>query len=229
MSTHQRPVEWMVSREPVPYAQALAAMTEHVDAIAASTAAELVWLLEHPALYTAGTIAKPADLLDPHRFPVHITGRGGQYTYHGPGQRVSYLMLDVRRRFGDVRMYVAALEGWLIDALASASISYELMRPVEPRWKEARPPRRLPPPTPPDRRFDAILPAATGAALILVQRELSTPVRRARRELGTLDGVEPMERSLRILPWASVLLGAALVTAGLMVYLVYALLKPEQL
>ena len=96
----------------VPYEAACAFMAQRVDAIAAGEAAELVWLLEHPPLYTAGTSARPHDLLEPDRFPVHRTGRGGQFTYHGPGQRVGYVMLDVKRRFGDVRAYVAALETW---------------------------------------------------------------------------------------------------------------------
>jgi lipoyl(octanoyl) transferase len=86
-------------------------MAERVDAIAAGNAPELVWLLEHPPLYTAGTSAKEADLIEPGRFPVHRSGRGGQFTYHGPGQRIGYLMLDVGRRWGDVRAYVAAIEG----------------------------------------------------------------------------------------------------------------------
>jgi lipoyl(octanoyl) transferase len=93
-------------------------MAERVAAIIAGTAPELVWLLEHPPLYTAGTSAKPEDLVAPSRLPVYRTGRGGQYTYHGPGQRVAYVMLDVKRRFGDVRAYVAALEDWVIDTLA---------------------------------------------------------------------------------------------------------------
>ena len=97
-------------------------MAQRVTAIAAGAAPELVWLLEHPPLYTAGTSAKPEDLLAPARFPVHRTGRGGQFTYHGPGQRVAYVMLDVKRRFGDVRAYVAALEDWVIDALAALGV-----------------------------------------------------------------------------------------------------------
>jgi lipoyl(octanoyl) transferase len=96
-------VAWCRARDPVPYEAASAAMAERVNAIAAGRSSELVWLLEHPPLYTAGTSAKPEDLLAPSRLPVHRTGRGGQYTYHGPGQRVAYVMLDVRRRFGDVR------------------------------------------------------------------------------------------------------------------------------
>lgn len=120
------PVEWCVSRGLVAYETALAVMAARVDAIAAGTAAELVWLLEHPPLYTAGTSARDADLLDPQRFPVHRTGRGGQYTYHGPGQRVGYVMLDVRARFGgDVRAYVAALEALVIEALAQLGVEAE--------------------------------------------------------------------------------------------------------
>jgi lipoyl(octanoyl) transferase len=117
-STFDQPVAWMVAREPVPYEAASAYMEERAISIAAGTAPELVWLLEHPPLYTAGTSAKPEDLIVPARFPVHRTGRGGQLTYHGPGQRVAYVMLDVKRRFGDVRAYVASLEGWVIDTLA---------------------------------------------------------------------------------------------------------------
>jgi len=121
------PVEWLVSRGLVPYATACAFMGERVDAIAAGAARELVWLLEHPPLYTAGTSARPADLLDPGRFPVHNSGRGGQFTYHGPGQRVGYVMLDVGRRFGDVRAYVAALEALIVDALAQVGVGAETL------------------------------------------------------------------------------------------------------
>jgi hypothetical protein len=106
------PVEWAVARGLVPYEAASTFMVERSDAIAAGTASEMVWLLEHPPVYTAGTSARPDDLLQPGRFPVHATGRGGQFTYHGPGQRVVYVMLDVKRRFGDVRAYVHALETW---------------------------------------------------------------------------------------------------------------------
>jgi len=120
-----RSVEWMVTRGPVPYEAACAAMTERVAGIVAGTAPELVWLLEHPPLYTAGTSARPEDLVAPMRLPVHRTGRGGQYTYHGPGQRVAYVMLDVKRRFGDVRAYVAALEAWIIDTLAAFGVQGE--------------------------------------------------------------------------------------------------------
>jgi lipoyl(octanoyl) transferase len=117
-----RAVEWVVARGLVPYEAATALMAERVDAIAAGSAAELVWLLEHPPLYTAGTSARATDLLQPSRFPVHTTGRGGQFTYHGPGQRVVYAMLDVKRRFGDVRAYVHALEGWVIETLGEMGV-----------------------------------------------------------------------------------------------------------
>ena len=118
-------IEWTVAHEPVPYEAACAFMSERVAAIAAGTAAELVWLLEHPPLYTAGTSARAEDLVAPSRLPVYRTGRGGQYTYHGPGQRVAYVMLDVKRRFGDVRAYVAALEDWVIDTLAHLGVRGE--------------------------------------------------------------------------------------------------------
>jgi lipoyl(octanoyl) transferase len=98
-------------------------MATRVEAIAAGTAGEVVWLLEHPALYTAGTSAKRADLIEPDRLPVFRSPRGGQFTYHGPGQRVVYLMLDVQARFGDVRAYVAALEQWIIAALAELGVA----------------------------------------------------------------------------------------------------------
>jgi len=120
------PVEWAISDEPVPYPDAIAAMEARVAAIAAGIAPERVWLLEHPPLYTAGTSAKPGDLLDPGRFPVFSTGRGGQYTYHGPGQRVAYVMLDLSARGTDVRAFVAALEAWVIAALAEFNVRGEL-------------------------------------------------------------------------------------------------------
>jgi lipoyl(octanoyl) transferase len=117
-------VEWRISDAPVPYADAVAAMEQRVAAIAAGEAAELVWLLEHPPLYTSGTSGKSADLLDP-RFPVFQTGRGGQLTYHGPGQRVAYVMLDLKRRRPDVRAYVAGLEEWIIRTLSSFNVRGE--------------------------------------------------------------------------------------------------------
>jgi lipoyl(octanoyl) transferase len=112
-----RTPEWVISDTPVAYAEALAVMSARADAIAAGTAREMVWLLEHPPLYTAGTSAKQQDLLTPERFPVFEAGRGGQYTYHGPGQRIAYVMLDVRARGGDVRQFVAKLEAWIIATL----------------------------------------------------------------------------------------------------------------
>lgn len=114
-------IEWRVAPAPVDYAAALAEMEARVAAVQAGTARELVWLLEHPPLYTAGTSADPAELIDP-RFPVFPAGRGGRYTYHGPGQRVGYLVLDLGRRGRDVRCFVHALEGWVISALARIGI-----------------------------------------------------------------------------------------------------------
>ncbi len=114
------PVDWIATpaSEPVDYPAAVAAMETRVAAIRDAGAREAVWLLEHPPLYTAGTSAKPEDLLVDDRFPVYATGRGGQYTYHGPGQLVVYAMLDVKARYGDVRKFVTALETWLIETLA---------------------------------------------------------------------------------------------------------------
>jgi lipoyl(octanoyl) transferase len=111
-------VEWRISRTPVDYRAAVDEMERRVAAIRAGTAGELVWLLEHPPLYTAGTSAHDEDLLEPDRLPVHRTGRGGRYTYHGPGQRIAYVMLDLRRRGQDVRCYVHQLEEWIIRTLA---------------------------------------------------------------------------------------------------------------
>src|SRR6516165_11158297 len=114
-----RPVAWATAPGLVPYETACAAMAARVDAILAGTARELVWLVEHPPLYTAGSSARASDLLEPERFAVHHSGRGGQFTYHGPGQRVGYVMLRVDCRFGGVRPFVAGLEAWIIDALAT--------------------------------------------------------------------------------------------------------------
>jgi lipoyl(octanoyl) transferase len=129
LTTFARPaggsaVEWRTSGAPVPYPEAVAAMETRVAAIAAGEAPELVWLLEHPPLYTSGTSGKPADLLDP-RFPMFATGRGGQLTYHGPGQRVAYVMLDLKQRRPDVRAYVAGLEQWIIRTLATFDVRGE--------------------------------------------------------------------------------------------------------
>ncbi len=117
-SGRESAVEWRVLPDPVAYEKAVAAMETRVAAIRAGSAAECVWLLEHPPLYTAGTSARADDLLTPDRFPVYRTGRGGQFTYHGPGQRVAYVMLDLRRRGSDLRRYIADLEAWLIATLA---------------------------------------------------------------------------------------------------------------
>jgi lipoyl(octanoyl) transferase len=115
------PVEWRISQELVPYHAALDLMEARANAIAEGSASELVWLLEHPPLYTAGTSAKPAQLIDA-RFPVYSAGRGGQFTYHGPGQRVAYVMLDLKRRGPDVRRFVATLEEWIIRTLAALKV-----------------------------------------------------------------------------------------------------------
>lgn len=119
------PVEWRISERLVGYPEAIAAMDERVAAIHAGTAPELVWLLEHPPLYTAGTSARDDDLLTPERFPVYRAGRGGQFTYHGPGQRIAYVMLDLRRRGADVRAYVGRLEEWVIATLAAFNVRGE--------------------------------------------------------------------------------------------------------
>src|SRR5688572_18770964 len=120
------PAGWAVSTGYVPYPAAVAAMETRAAAIAEGTAGELVWLLEHPPLYTAGVSSKPADLVAPDRFPVFETGRGGQFTYHGPGQRVAYVMLDLTKRGRDVRAFVQTLEAWIIDALAAFNVTGEL-------------------------------------------------------------------------------------------------------
>ena len=119
------PVAWLRSDLPVPYADAVKAMEARAAAIRAGTAPEMVWLLEHPPLYTAGTSAKPEELLDPDRFPVHHTGRGGQYTYHGPDQRIVYVMLDLKTRGQDLRAFVSALEDWTIGTLAHFNVTGE--------------------------------------------------------------------------------------------------------
>ena len=118
-------IEWRFADFPVAYPDAVAAMEARVAAIRAGAASELVWLLEHPPLYTAGTSAKPEELLDHGRFPVYATGRGGQHTYHGPGQRVGYVLLDLKPRGSDVRAYVHNLEDWLIATLARFNIKGE--------------------------------------------------------------------------------------------------------
>lgn len=136
------PVRWLISDGLVPYETAVAEMERQVGLIAAGEADELVWLLEHPPLYTAGTSADSRDLIQPDRFPVFQTGRGGEYTYHGPGQRVAYVMLDLKRRRQDVRAYVAALEEVIIRTLDAMNVKGErredrvgvwVRRPERPR------------------------------------------------------------------------------------------------
>ncbi|GAA0321253.1 lipoyl(octanoyl) transferase LipB [Sphingomonas oligophenolica] len=121
MSISTDDIEWRVEPTPVAYDEAIAAMEARAAAVTAGAARELVWLLEHPPVYTGGTSADPAELLDP-RFPVFKAGRGGRYTYHGPGQRIVYLVLDLNRRGRDVRHFVHSLEGWVIAALAQIGI-----------------------------------------------------------------------------------------------------------
>jgi lipoyl(octanoyl) transferase len=137
------PAEWRISDALVPYADAMAFMDARVAAIAAGVAPELIWLLEHPPLYTAGTSARATDLVDA-RFPVHKSGRGGQFTYHGPGQRVIYAMLDLNRRNPDLRAFICALEDWIIAALSTFNVVGErradrigvwVARPEKPRGK----------------------------------------------------------------------------------------------
>lgn len=116
-------IEWQVSAGLVPYAEALAAMDQRAAAIRAGSARELVWLLEHPPLFTAGTSADAAELINPLGLPVHEAGRGGRYTYHGPGQRVGYVLLDLEKRGKDIRRFVHCLEQWMIDTLAQLGVS----------------------------------------------------------------------------------------------------------
>lgn len=144
-STPSPPVEWVVSDKLVPYPYALQQMEEHIGKIATGTANERIWLLEHPPIYTAGTSAIKSDLLSPDRFPVYQTGRGGEFTYHGPGQRVIYVMLDLKRRKEDVRAFIGALEEWIIQTLAKFNIKGErredrvgvwVVRPDRPATKQ---------------------------------------------------------------------------------------------
>ena len=132
--------EWAVSRTPVPYPDAVSLMEARVAAIAEGRAPELVWLLEHPPLYTAGVSARAQDLLQPERFPVYPTGRGGQFTYHGPGQRVAYVMLDLNARGRDVRAFVAGLEAWVIGALDHFNVRGETRDGRVGVWVERRTP-----------------------------------------------------------------------------------------
>jgi lipoyl(octanoyl) transferase len=138
------PVEWRISEGLIAYETALEVMDTRAAAIAAGRASELIWLLEHPALYTAGTSAKPEELIEA-RFPVHATGRGGQLTYHGPGQRIAYVMLDLKRRGPDIRRFVASLEEWIIRTLAAFDVAGErredrigvwVRRPQQDEWRK---------------------------------------------------------------------------------------------
>lgn len=123
--TESRAIAWLIEDRLVPYPEAVAFMENRVAEIRAGTAPETIWLVEHPSLYTAGTSAKAGDLLLPDRFPVYETGRGGQFTYHGPGQRVAYVMLDLQARGGDLRRFVHDLEEWLILTLARFNVTGE--------------------------------------------------------------------------------------------------------
>ena len=138
--TDGRPVEWAVSRGYVGYDEAVAAMEARAAAISAGEAGELIWLLEHPPLYTAGVSSKDGDLLDAGRFPVHRSGRGGQFTYHGPGQRVAYVMLDLNQRGKDVRAFVRGLEQWIIGALAAFNVEADVREGRVGVWVERKGP-----------------------------------------------------------------------------------------
>ena len=135
-----RPVEWVVQPGYMPYEAAVADMEARVALISAGEAAERVWLLEHPPLYTAGVSAKDDDLIDAERFPVHRTGRGGQFTYHGPGQRVAYVMLDLNRRGKDVRGFVRGLEQWIIGALGEFGVEADVREGRVGVWVERKGP-----------------------------------------------------------------------------------------
>ena len=139
------PPQWVVAPAPVPYPDAVAAMEDRVAAIAAGTAPEMVWLVEHPPIYTAGVSARPADLIAPDRFEVFQTGRGGQYTYHGPGQRVVYVMLDLNRRQKDVRAFVQALEAWIIATLWTFNVEGHIREGRVGVWVERPDKGYLPP------------------------------------------------------------------------------------
>ena len=138
------PAGWAISAAPVGYLEAVAAMEARVGAIAEGKAGELVWLLEHPPLYTAGVSARPTDLLDADRFPVFASGRGGQFTYHGPGQRVAYVMLDLTQRRKDVRAFVTALEAWVIGALGRFNVEGQVRDGRVGVWVERRTPGLAP-------------------------------------------------------------------------------------
>ncbi|WP_113913195.1 lipoyl(octanoyl) transferase LipB [Roseovarius dicentrarchi] len=149
-------VEWKITPGLTGYTQALAAMEARVAAILSGDAPELIWLLEHPPLYTAGTSARPEDLTDPHRFEVHEARRGGQYTYHGPGQRVVYVMLDVGRRGRDVRKFVAQLEAWVIAVLDEFNVTGELREGRVGVWVARHDKPLTPAGLPPEEKIAAI-------------------------------------------------------------------------
>lgn len=148
--------DWITSDAPVPYPDALTAMQDRVASIRNGTANEAIWLLEHPALYTAGTSARPSDLTDPARFPVYEARRGGQYTYHGPGQRVVYTMLDVGARGRDVRAFVQTLEAWVIAALAEFGLTGHIREGRVGVWIERPDKPPLPDGTPREDKIAAI-------------------------------------------------------------------------
>ena len=178
-------VEWIHSHGLTGYDAACRFMEARAGAIAAGTADEAIWLVEHPPLYTAGTSADPADLIDPQRFPVHLSKRGGQYTYHGPGQRVAYVMLDVAARGGDIRGFVRDLERWVIAALALVGVA-GLVRPGRVGVWVERPDK--PPAAPGQLREDKI--AALGIRLRkwVSFHGLSVNVT---PDLGHFDGIVP--------------------------------------
>ncbi len=149
-------VEWIASNGLTEYDDAVAFMEARAADIRAGTAAEAIWLVEHPPLYTAGTSAKPEDLTDPDRFPVHVSKRGGQYTYHGPGQRVAYVMLDVAERGHDVRRFVQDLENWVIKALAEFNVTGVIRDGRVGVWVERPEKPRLPNGTPRDDKIAAL-------------------------------------------------------------------------
>ena len=135
-------MDWLISPQPVDYMDAITVMETRVAAIRSGQADEQIWLLEHPSLYTAGTSAKATDLLQP-RFPVYDTGRGGQYTYHGPGQRVAYVMIDLKKRGNDVRKYVWSLEEWIIQTLAQFGIDGKRIDGRVGIWVGERDPKKI--------------------------------------------------------------------------------------
>ena len=149
-------VEWITSDAPVAYDHAVAEMEARVDAIARGVAGEAIWLLEHPPLYTAGPSALPQDLKDPDRFPIFQTRRGGQYTYHGPGQRVAYVMLDLTKRGRDVRKFVEHLEAWVIAALAEFNVRGEIREGRVGVWVERPEKAPLPDGSPREDKIAAI-------------------------------------------------------------------------